>query len=76
MCCSRTDTRVRRMQDDAAEAEWFPVTRLPQPLAFDHKEVVRTSLAKLLEQQQAKETGARSWLRCSLLSTFKVVLAC
>ena len=50
---------MRGLQDDAAEAEWFPVTGLPQPLAFDHKEVVRTAFAKLLDQPQALETGAR-----------------
>ena len=44
-------------QDDAADAQWFPLSSLPQPLAFDHKEVVRTALAKLAEQPAAADTG-------------------
>lgn len=44
--------------DDAAEAEWFPITALPQPLAFDHKEIVRAALVKLGEQRQAADIGA------------------
>lgn len=30
-------------QDDAAKAEWFPVSALPQ-LAFDHEEIMRDAL--------------------------------
>lgn len=37
----RIDAPVAVMgQDDAAKAEWFPLTALP-PLAFDHEEIVR-----------------------------------
>jgi 8-oxo-dGTP diphosphatase len=35
-----------RAGDDAAEAAWFPVSRLP-PLAFDHEEVVRAAWGRL-----------------------------
>ena len=45
------------MQDDAADAEWFPVIELPQPLAFDHKEVVRTAFGMLREQLQVASDG-------------------
>jgi ADP-ribose pyrophosphatase YjhB (NUDIX family) len=26
--------------DDAAEAQWFPLTRLPEPIAFDHRQII------------------------------------
>lgn len=32
--------------DDAADAQWFPLDRLP-PLAFDHDEVVRAAVERL-----------------------------
>jgi 8-oxo-dGTP diphosphatase len=37
-------------RDDAAEAEWFPVSTLltrKRPLAFDHDEIIRTGMARL-----------------------------
>jgi hypothetical protein len=46
-CCS---------QDDAADAKWFPVGQLP-PLAFDHKEVVRTVFEKLSQRQAVRTEG-------------------
>ena len=38
------------LQDDATEAEWFDVRDLPQPLAFDHKLIVRTAFQHLMQQ--------------------------
>ena len=32
--------------DDAAQAQWFPISELPE-LAFDHKEIIRVALEKL-----------------------------
>ncbi len=43
--------------DDAADARWFPVAGLPQPLAFDHKEVVRAAFGRLKEQPQVASIG-------------------
>ena len=43
-------------QDDAADAQWFPVGQLP-PLAFDHKEVVRTVFEKLTQRQEVESEG-------------------
>lgn len=43
--------------DDAADAKWFPLTRLPQPLAFDHKVVVRTALEKLKGRPEVASQG-------------------
>jgi len=37
--------------DDAARAEWFPLTSLP-PLAFDHAEILRDTLARYAQALQ------------------------
>jgi 8-oxo-dGTP diphosphatase len=39
--------------DDAADAQWFPVGQLP-PLAFDHKEVVRTVFERLTQRREVQ----------------------
>lgn len=41
-----SDTLVVRGGSDAAEAEWFNVSRLP-PLAFDHDSIVKHALERL-----------------------------
>lgn len=33
--------------DDAEEAEWFPVSKLPE-LAFDHREIIREALRRVI----------------------------
>lgn len=33
--------------DDAAQAKWFDIEKLPQAMAFDHKEVVNFAVRKL-----------------------------
>jgi 8-oxo-dGTP diphosphatase len=33
--------------DDAAEAEWFDIERLPDPMAFDHDEIARFAIRRL-----------------------------
>eukprot|EP00775_Hariotina_reticulata_P006786 gene6786-7003_t len=43
--------------DDAADARWFSLTSLPQPLAFDHKLVLREALQKLARQEDVQQTG-------------------
>ncbi|DBA75329.1 hypothetical protein WJX77_010069 [Trebouxia sp. C0004] len=45
--------------DDAIEAEWYDVTKLP-PLAFDHKLIVRTAFQHLLQQSETKATEGLS----------------
>lgn len=42
--------------DDAAEAEWFDITSLPE-LAFDHKLVVRTAFEKLSADDSTTAAG-------------------
>ena len=34
--------------DDAAEARWFPISELPEELAFDHAEIIRDACEVLL----------------------------
>ena len=41
-----TQTRVKA-GDDAAEAKWFDIERLPGQLAFDHDNIVRAAVRKL-----------------------------
>ena len=38
-----------RAGDDAAQAQWFDIENLPKDMAFDHDEVVRFAIAKLLK---------------------------
>ena len=45
------------VQDDAAEAEWFSVTKLPSYLAFDHKLIVRKAFEHLLKAEETSKTG-------------------
>jgi 8-oxo-dGTP diphosphatase len=40
-----TNTKVTG-GDDAADAQWFPINKMPE-LAFDHKKVVELALSKL-----------------------------
>ena len=50
-----TATHVH-LQDDATEAEWYDVTKLPS-LAFDHKLIIRTAFEHLLQHSESKSTG-------------------
>lgn len=45
-----------QLQDDATEAEWYDVTKLPS-LAFDHKLIIRTAFEHLLQHSETKSTG-------------------
>jgi len=45
------------VQDDAAEAEWFSVSKPPSPLAFDHKLILRRAFQHLLRQKEAQDAG-------------------
>ena len=35
--------------DDAAEAQWFDIEKVPEDMAFDHNEVVRFAIEKLVK---------------------------
>ena len=53
--CLLTDVALL-LQDDATDAKWYDVTKLP-PLAFDHKLMVRTAFEHLLKHPETKSTG-------------------
>ncbi len=36
-----------RAGDDASEAQWFDIDRLPADMAFDHAEIARVAIARL-----------------------------
>lgn len=42
--------------DDAAEARWFDIEKLPKDLAFDHNEVAEFAIDKLKSKRTYKET--------------------
>lgn len=44
--------------DDAAEAKWFDIERLPKRLAFDHEQVSRAAIARLKRRKAYRERSA------------------
>ena len=40
--------------DDAAQAQWFDIENLPKEMAFDHNEVVRFAIEKLMERNDRR----------------------
>jgi 8-oxo-dGTP diphosphatase len=53
--------------DDAKDARWFDIERLPEDLAFDHEQVVRVAIGKLKKKgvyqrhkQRVKQVRRRS----------------
>ena len=41
------DVDSARGSDDASEAKWFDISKLPSPLAFDHGKIIQHALVKL-----------------------------
>jgi 8-oxo-dGTP diphosphatase len=41
------DTQTLRVSDESTDVRWFPVSRLPGPLAFDHDNILATALDRL-----------------------------
>jgi 8-oxo-dGTP diphosphatase len=41
------DTQTLRVSDESTDVRWFPVSRLPGPLAFDHDHILATALDRL-----------------------------
>ena len=41
------DADSARGSDDASEAKWFDISKLPSPLAFDHGKIIQNALVKL-----------------------------
>lgn len=48
-----------RAGDDAAEARWFDIEKLPENMAFDHSEVAKFAIARLKRKKIYRETVAR-----------------
>jgi 8-oxo-dGTP diphosphatase len=45
--------------DDAAEAKWFDIEKLPRDLAFDHNEVVKIAIGKLKRKKMYQLNAGR-----------------
>ena len=43
----RADTQTLRISEESIDVRWFPVRRLPGPLAFDHDHILATALGRL-----------------------------
>jgi 8-oxo-dGTP diphosphatase len=43
----RADTQTLRASEESIDVRWFPVRRLPGPLAFDHDHILATALERL-----------------------------
>jgi 8-oxo-dGTP diphosphatase len=43
----RADTQTLRVSEESTDVSWFPVRRLPGPLAFDHDHILATALDRL-----------------------------
>jgi 8-oxo-dGTP diphosphatase len=43
----RADTQTLRVSEESADVRWFPVRRLPGPLAFDHDGILAIALERL-----------------------------
>lgn len=41
--------------DDAQQAKWFPVDKLPSPIAFDHEDIIKDAMAKAGMETTAKK---------------------
>lgn len=50
--------RVRGM-DDASDAKWYPVDRLPSRLAFDHKDILTDAMGTSKEAKQRKASSEK-----------------
>lgn len=44
---AQIDRTAPRAGDDAVAAAWFPVTEVPDEIAFDHAEIIAAALAKI-----------------------------
>ena len=49
--------------DDARQARWFSLDRLP-PLAFDHTDVLKRAMDRLREKIRLYPDGAQPWSAC------------
>ncbi len=52
-----------RAGDDAAEARWFDIERLPENMAFDHREVADFAISRLKRKGLSREGRSRKTLK-------------
>lgn len=52
-----------RAGDDAAEARWFDIERLPENMAFDHREVAGFAISRLKRKGLSREGRSRKTLK-------------
>lgn len=45
--------------DDAAEARWFDIERLPENMAFDHERIAQVAIARLKRKKVYKDAVAK-----------------
>lgn len=57
-----SDRLILRAATDAADARWFPLDRLPHPLAFDHDIILAHALTALRERLETSRTVAQGLL--------------
>ncbi len=43
----RADAQRLRVSDESTDVRWFPISALPQPLAFDHDQVLAYAISRL-----------------------------
>jgi 8-oxo-dGTP diphosphatase len=46
--------------DDAAEARWFDIEKLPENMAFDHRDVAKFAISRLKRKRAYREEVARA----------------
>lgn len=56
MGIARKEQTEVRAGDDAADARWFDIDRLPENMAFDHDAVIRVAIAKLKHKTTYQES--------------------
>ncbi len=57
-----SDTLVLRADTDAADARWWSLDSLPQPLAFDHAQILDTAVRALREKLETSSAVVRGLL--------------
>ncbi len=57
-----SDRLTLRADTDAADACWFPLDRLPRPLAFDHETILQVALAALRDRLETSRSVAQGLL--------------
>ena len=54
MGIAKEDQTTIKAGDDAAQAQWFDIEKLPEDMAFDHNEVIKFAIEKLRRKPRVK----------------------